>query len=345
MRSFKFLIPALALVGSFVGIGFVAAAPAALAEAGGPHVVIVTVVTTVGVPAATEALTLSKSSSTSSLSSILTTSASATTTIPSNPNGWVWEWLPGGKTTSLDTTVSKTAASSTHTEVTKTTATTQGAKTTSTDSKKTSAIAEHPAPSVSADIYDPEWSGWANGCQDCDNTYIRRVMEHHNYHRRNHSVPEITWDNTLAQEAWILAQKCEFRHNTTSSFDGKQRGQNMLAATPSDHISEVVTNAWYNGEYEAVINFLGGEPSDDPEQLDLWSHMTQVLWKEAKHVGCATFWCGDSGKSGLGVEYAPNVEPWLTFCNYDPPGNWPGQFHKNLSPGSGAPVIDWTWSL
>jgi len=215
MRSFKSLIPVLALGASFVGVGFVAAAPAALAETGAPHVVVVTVVTTVGVPMTTAAQSSVKSLHTTSFSSVSITSAPATTTIPSNPYGWVWDWLRGGKTTTAATTVSKTVAPSTHLEGTKTTATTSSAKAMSDDSKITLTSAEHPAPSASADIYDPEWSGWANGCQDCDNTYIRRVMEHHNYHRRNHSVPEITWDNTLAQEAWVLAQKCEFRHNTT----------------------------------------------------------------------------------------------------------------------------------
>jgi hypothetical protein len=50
-------------------------------------------------------------------------------------------------------------------------------------------------------------------------------------------------------------------------------------------------------------------------------HFTQVVWVGSKRLGC-------------GVSTCRGMQVWV--CNYDPPGNFEGQYPKNVLPTSCA---------
>lgn len=72
-----------------------------------------------------------------------------------------------------------------------------------------------------------------------------------------------------------------------------------------------VTDQWYNGEM-TKWDFYG--MNDPPASASLydWGHFTQVVWKDASKVGCATVRCGPGSVLSL--------QSWYTVCNYNPPG-------------------------
>jgi hypothetical protein len=44
--------------------------------------------------------------------------------------------------------------------------------------------------------------------------YQQTVIDQHNYHRKNHSAPDIAWDSILAGNAAKVAASCVYAHNT-----------------------------------------------------------------------------------------------------------------------------------
>lgn len=46
------------------------------------------------------------------------------------------------------------------------------------------------------------------------NDYISAALFHHNIHRANHSAPDLSWSDSLANSAKVLASRCVFAHDT-----------------------------------------------------------------------------------------------------------------------------------
>jgi hypothetical protein len=71
-----------------------------------------------------------------------------------------------------------------------------------------------------------------------------------------------------------------------------------------------VVDAWYS----EVVNYnytLGPVPGK------VTGHFTQVVWKGTTDIGCASKYCSNLG----GTMYV---------CDYSPPGNYGGQYTKNV---------------
>ncbi|OCK84569.1 PR-1-like protein [Lepidopterella palustris CBS 459.81] len=150
--------------------------------------------------------------------------------------------------------------------------------------------------------------------------YQDLVLFHHNMHRVNHSAPQLTWNQTLADEAMNLASNCIFKHDNV--------GQNLAASAPNANVSAQITDSWYNNE---IMNYDPYYNMDSPSgDLDLYGHATQVIWKGSLTVGCATV---DCRSEALGM--------WMTVCNYYPPGNVAPLWGENLQPGNGDVVGSW----
>ncbi|OCL01715.1 PR-1-like protein [Glonium stellatum] len=125
------------------------------------------------------------------------------------------------------------------------------------------------------------------------------ILFHHNIHRANHSADALTWNQSLADSAMALASGCVFKHNSA--------GQNLAGSAPNANVSSGITDGWYNNEIENYNSYYGMDtPTGD---LELYGHATQVIWKDSKTVGCATYDCRGAA---LGM--------WFTVCNYYPFG-------------------------
>ena len=125
------------------------------------------------------------------------------------------------------------------------------------------------------------------------------------------ALPPLTWSPEAAKVAQAYAAECKFEHNKNR---GKY-GENLAAAAPPGS----KTNA------EAVEDWAS-EASDYSYASNtcapgkVCGHYTQVVWRDTKHVGCATVMCNKN--SPFGSQF-PTWQLWV--CNYTPPGNFVGQ--------------------
>ncbi len=134
---------------------------------------------------------------------------------------------------------------------------------------------------------------------------IEEWLQAHNKHRILHDVSPLTWSTTVATSAQAYADTCPADHS------GSQYGENMAMAT-YDQGQTGTVDAWYNEEpyYDYDNPGFSGETG----------HFTQVVWKGTREVGCGY-------KSGC-----PSGWPNVWVCQYDPPGNYNGQFGENVLP-------------
>jgi len=126
----------------------------------------------------------------------------------------------------------------------------------------------------------------------------------HNEKRAIHGVPPLTWDPTMAEHALGVSQTCVFKHS------GSSYGENIAAGYAS---ATKALDAWYDENTQ--YSYEKGEYGEAT------GHFTQMVWKSAKKVGCATFTCNN--KNGTPGEFVT--------CNYDT-GNVIGEFLANVFP-------------
>lgn len=158
--------------------------------------------------------------------------------------------------------------------------------------------------------------------------YEKTILDASNLHRQNHSAAALVWDETLAQYAANTANGCVFEHDMKQGGGGY--GQNLASKGSSGNIdslklksaAEAVSNQWYNGEAGNYNFFYGmaNPPTNVP--LGDYGHFTQLVWKSTQKVGCATVKCPSGTIFGM--------PSWYTVCNYQPAGNFGGEYGRNV---------------
>ncbi|EXJ69906.1 uncharacterized protein A1O5_06979 [Cladophialophora psammophila CBS 110553] len=198
-----------------------------------------------------------------------------------------------------------------------------------------SAPPDTPAPSPASDSWStPQASTPAQAAPSPASTsvssdYQQGILDSHNMHRDNASVPHLTWSDQMASIAAQIAASCVYAHDTSTGGGGY--GQNIGAGAPPSGIPAMITDEMYNGE----INFYpayGVEP--DMSNFEKWGHYSQIVWKSTTAVGCATQYC-PNGLANTGG----NVSPYFTVCNYSPPGNFGGEYAANVLQPGGLPTV------
>jgi uncharacterized protein YkwD len=168
-----------------------------------------------------------------------------------------------------------------------------------------------------------------------ENDFIENALYHHNIHRANHSAPIVTWSETLASAASQLASSCRYGHNTSIGIGGYGQNIAMYATTHNlgtkvDFIRTSITEYWYNSEISLYGETYGVEP--DMASFHDWGHFSQIVWKRTAEVGCAVAFCDP--KTGLA-----RYPGYYSVCNYNPAGNYGGQFAANVLPPLGHETI------
>ena len=135
-------------------------------------------------------------------------------------------------------------------------------------------------------------------------------VDAHNRVRAEHCAKPLVWSDKLAQIAqrWANALRdkgCAFGHS------GGSTGENLAAGTTGTLDAESVVKMWY--DEVASYKFPNGGFSMQT------GHFTQVVWRGTQRVGC-----GRSRCKGMDI----------FVCEYDPPGNWEGQYRENVLPKS-----------
>jgi uncharacterized protein YkwD len=134
----------------------------------------------------------------------------------------------------------------------------------------------------------------------------QQLVDNHNAARAKHCVPPLAWSAQLAAAAqkWantLRDKRCAFEHS------GGPYGENLAAGTTGYMDPAAVVAMWY-GE---IKDYDYKNPGFSMQT----GHFTQVVWKTTQSVGCGMVQC-----NGMDV--------WV--CEYDPPGNWDGQYKDNV---------------
>ena len=94
---------------------------------------------------------------------------------------------------------------------------------------------------------------------------------------------------------------------------GNGYGENLFYCWSSSGIcvtGEYASNSWYNEVSQYDFNNPGFSHGT--------GHFTQLVWKNTKEIGCGAA-CNSKNKC-------------YVTCNYNPPGNYVGQFPQNVFP-------------
>jgi uncharacterized protein YkwD len=134
------------------------------------------------------------------------------------------------------------------------------------------------------------------------------MLDAHNRARAKHCADPLTWSPKLAQVAqrWASSLRdkgCAFGHSKGSY------GENLAAGSIGLLDPEAVVKMWY--DEIAHYKFPNGGFSMQT------GHFTQVVWRGTTQVGCGRSQC-----KGMDI--------WV--CEYDPPGNWEGQYREKVLP-------------
>ena len=174
------------------------------------------------------------------------------------------------------------------------------------------------------------------------NDFQKKIVDAHNLHRANHSVPALQWHDGLASAAQMVANKCSFTHDTKTGkdqcgFDGYGQNFACVGGSATEDPTKDISGQWYGEEgiYEQTGSYGKSNPIESGSGET--GHFTQVVWKSTTHVGCAMANCpnGVSGTSGMDS---------LFVCDYGPAGNMGGEYADNVpkpkgdapAPGSGS---------
>jgi pathogenesis-related protein 1 len=136
----------------------------------------------------------------------------------------------------------------------------------------------------------------------------QRFVDAHNRARAKHCAGKLTWSPKLASYAqkWadtLKAKGCAFGHS------GGQYGENLAAGTEGVLDPEATVAMWY--DEIKLYKFPDGGFSMQT------GHFTQLVWRTTTQVGCGHAQCKGN-------------DIWV--CEYDPPGNYDGEYRQNVLP-------------
>ncbi|XWX00570.1 hypothetical protein V2A60_008591 [Cordyceps javanica] len=158
-----------------------------------------------------------------------------------------------------------------------------------------------PAPAVNAP---------ANSTGDVpQNAWEQEMLDTHNRYRREHSAAPLQWNQNLAQNARAWVGTCKGGHQPNSPH-----GENIAAGPFTDKPASFWADLW-GEERERHKYDQAGYSAES-------GHFTQMVWKATTQLGCAVKLCKD--KKGMDTSHVA--------CEYEPIGNWAGQFRQNVGP-------------
>ncbi|KMU75036.1 hypothetical protein CISG_00965 [Coccidioides immitis RMSCC 3703] len=119
-----------------------------------------------------------------------------------------------------------------------------------------------------------------------------------------------------------------------SKYNGGGYGQNIGYQGGFSNIGAMLSNAMYNGEAPKFDGLYG--QANPGGNFHEWGHFTQIVWKGTKKVACYTKRCPTLrvGATGSTVNNADFI-----VCNYGPPGNYAGEYDKNVGKPLGHPTV------
>jgi hypothetical protein len=172
------------------------------------------------------------------------------------------------------------------------------------------------------------------------------ILNYHNRARTENGLEPLVWNKKLSQYAkdWGMFLKdneeCKIRHPINSKqeqdrYIPNNTGQNLYySQVEFGGLDDKMTKQLYEGRkpakgstqawYDEHKIYQPPPPGQGlPNNFLGVGHMTQLLWKDAKEVGCYSVDCSNKVKAG-NVGYGDMV-----VCNYDK-GNVSNQFREKV---------------
>ncbi|WVR08172.1 hypothetical protein IAU60_005218 [Kwoniella sp. DSM 27419] len=132
------------------------------------------------------------------------------------------------------------------------------------------------------------------------------LVKLHNDFRAEYGAGPVTWNADLAAYAATHAAGCKMQHT------GGPYGENLAAGSGGGYDVTKAFNSW------------AAEADQYNPSNPTYSHFTQVVWKATTEIGCAVQTCPD------GSLFSTGQSALLVFCEYNPPGNYNGQYAQNV---------------
>lgn len=124
-------------------------------------------------------------------------------------------------------------------------------------------------------------------------------------------LPDLIWGQDLAKIASDHAERCVYEHSSAPA-PGADYGENIAffgGDDPTFSTADLVVVAWAS----EVAFYTYEDNSCLPDEV--CGHYTQIVWRDTARVGCGVALCDLFETQGL-----------FWVCNYDPPGNWVGEW-------------------
>jgi hypothetical protein len=146
------------------------------------------------------------------------------------------------------------------------------------------------------------------------------ILNNHNYHRKRHQVESLVRnediENMAQEHSEYLAEIRSLKNSGNNNY-----GENLYYCISDTEIclnGEEISENWYSEVNDYDFN--------NPGYNSKTSHFTQLIWKGSKQIGC-------------GVACNKQKECFVT-CNYNPSGNYLGQFSNNVLPFKESEIED-----
>ncbi len=173
------------------------------------------------------------------------------------------------------------------------------------------------------------------------------VLEAHNEWRARHQAEPLRWSPELARYAQSWAELLVRRYpgRLLHSDDGGgaiPEARELGYGDWGENLYWSSALRWSDGSRQArrdltpaeVVDSWGGEVrwydfatgACSAPSSEGCGHFTQVVWRESTSVGCGRAFGADS------------AQVWV--CTYDPPGNYEGEYQRNVLPESVDPAGD-----
>ena len=139
--------------------------------------------------------------------------------------------------------------------------------------------------------------------------FEEEILTKHNALRTLHKASAMKWSSTLQAVAQEWANKIA-KENKMYHRNPNDYGENIYWIMGRKLSGADVTQAWY----DEIKDYKYAKPGFSMNT----GHFTQVVWVSSTELGCASATAKDGGI--------------YVVCNYNPPGNYEGEYQKNVLP-------------
>ncbi|KAL0849828.1 hypothetical protein ABMA28_011767 [Loxostege sticticalis] len=143
--------------------------------------------------------------------------------------------------------------------------------------------------------------------------FENEALEVHNEYRREHGVTPLVLSKEICKISQKWAEELAKKDSMAYSLNQKY-GESVYCGWSADPNTKIKARDCVDKWYSEINEYSFGR---EPEVLTC-GHFTQIVWRDTKELGVG------SAKSKSGKLYV--------VCNYFPPGNFSGQFSKNVLP-------------